>query len=355
MISALVMVFLLVVLIVDRDRRGPLAALVGLCALQAVIISLGQHYGIDAFRAVQPVTAAFIPPLAWVAFRMTAVRHVLRARDTFHLLGPLLVLLCALHVPAALDFLVPMAFLGYGTALLLAAWSGADGMPGARLETGDFWGRIWRLIAAALLVSAFFDGAVAVTLVAGLPHWQPWLVSIGFACILLMLGAHALSYGMVNGSRWKSGAGLKGRPVQDADPGFDAEVVARLDRLLADRKLYLDPDLTLGRLSRRLGVPVKQLSAAINRSTGENVSRYVNGFRIEKACERLRAGDTVTAAMESSGFNTRSNFNREFRRLTGQSPSAWREAAGMGSSLRSSNDGSGRGRSPLTAMRSTET
>ena len=207
----------------------------------------------------------------------------------------------------------------------------------------------------AVIISAFIDGAVAVALVAGLPHWQPWLVSIGFACMLLMLGGLALSYSMVNGYLGRAAAEPKGRPVADADPSFDAEVVARLDRLLAKQKLFLDPDLTLGRLSRRLGVPVKQLSAAINRSTGENVSRYVNGFRIERACERLRAGETVTAAMDSSGFNTRSNFNREFRRITGKSPSAWREAAGRDSSVLSGCDGRSRQRLPSTTMWSTET
>ena len=86
---------------------------------------------------------------------------------------------------------------------------------------------------------------------------------------------------------------------------------------------YLDPDLTLARLARRLHVPIKQLSAAINLVKGENVSRYVNGFRIRAARTSLEEGETVTEAMLSSGFNTKSNFNREFARVTGQSPSAF--------------------------------
>ena len=61
--------------------------------------------------------------------------------------------------------------------------------------------------------------------------------------------------------------------------------------------------------------------------TGANVSRHANGLRIERACESLLAGEAVTTALLSSGFNTRSNFNREFRRITGKSPSDWREAA----------------------------
>ena len=75
----------------------------------------------------------------------------------------------------------------------------------------------------------------------------------------------------------------------------------------------------------------KQLSATINRATGGNVSRYVNGFRIRHACERLKAGDNVTSAMLNSGFNTKSNFNREFLRTTGYSPRVWLATNGEGS------------------------
>ena len=69
MIGALVLGFLFAALVLRRDRHWLVSVLVGACALQSLIISLGQHYGVDSFRAVQPVTAASIPPLAWLAFR----------------------------------------------------------------------------------------------------------------------------------------------------------------------------------------------------------------------------------------------------------------------------------------------
>ncbi len=64
--------------------------------------------------------------------------------------------------------------------------------------------------------------------------------------------------------------------------------------------------------------------ATINRRTGENVSRFINNCRIAHACERLQTGENVTSAMLASGFNTKSNFNREFIRVTGKVPSAWK-------------------------------
>jgi AraC-like DNA-binding protein len=75
-----------------------------------------------------------------------------------------------------------------------------------------------------------------------------------------------------------------------------------------------------------LGVPVKQLSEAINKVTGKNVSRYINAARINEAKAVLSSGENVTSAMLSSGFNTKSNFNREFLRVAGVSPSEWLRA-----------------------------
>ena len=98
-----------------------------------------------------------------------------------------------------------------------------------------------------------------------------------------------------------------------------------LNALQTQERLYLDPDLTLARISRRMGRPLKQISMAINTTTGENVSRYINKYRIEHACRMLDAGENVTNTMLESGFNTKSNFNREFLRITGKTPSQWQQ------------------------------
>ena len=46
LLSALVLVFLLAVLLLRRDPPGFFIALVGLCAVQAAVIALAQHYGL---------------------------------------------------------------------------------------------------------------------------------------------------------------------------------------------------------------------------------------------------------------------------------------------------------------------
>ena len=105
----------------------------------------------------------------------------------------------------------------------------------------------------------------------------------------------------------------------------DRDVLVRVVGVLAEQKLFRDDTLTLTRLARRANVPARQISGAINRLAGKNVSQYINDFRIAEACRLLRETDMpVTTAMLESGFQTKSNFNREFRRVTTQSPATWR-------------------------------
>ncbi|MEJ5177687.1 helix-turn-helix domain-containing protein [Erwinia sp. MYb416] len=86
--------------------------------------------------------------------------------------------------------------------------------------------------------------------------------------------------------------------------------------------------MNLARLARKAGIPTRQVSAAVNALYQQSVSQYVNGWRIREAGERLAGSQqTVIEVMESVGFQTKSNFNREFRRITGKTPSEWRKDA----------------------------
>jgi len=96
--------------------------------------------------------------------------------------------------------------------------------------------------------------------------------------------------------------------------------------LMKDRHAYRDVDLNLDRLARKLAIPARQISAAINRATGKNVSQYVNEHRIAEACLLLAETEKpVTEIMFDVGFQTKSNFNREFRRVTDTTPLEWRD------------------------------
>jgi AraC-like DNA-binding protein len=315
---ALVLGFLLLRRLVAEGRLGPLSWPLALCAAQSLIIALAQHYQIPGMRLVQPVTATLIPPAAWLAFQASAVRRVNR-RDLAHLAGPVAALASLVAAPALLDLLIPLLFLGYGAAILRRCLGGPDALPQLRLEAGAAPARIWIVIATALGLSALTDALIFVAMAAGAPEARLWLVSLVSAGNLLVVGGLSIA-------RSLDGAPAETQAAPAPDDKADAESMAALARLMEAERPYLDPDLTLIKLARKLGVSAKALSAAINRTTGENVSRYINAARIDHAKARLAAGDSVTAAMLASGFNTKSNFNREFLRITGKTPTEWAQA-----------------------------
>ncbi|WP_246717388.1 helix-turn-helix transcriptional regulator [Oricola nitratireducens] len=111
----------------------------------------------------------------------------------------------------------------------------------------------------------------------------------------------------------------------EAPSDRDRALMQALDALMTEKQLYKDNNLTLARVARRLSVPVREVSAATNRTTGENFSRYMNAYRIRHAQRVLRETDlSITEVMFDAGFISKSSFNTEFRRIVGQTPSQYR-------------------------------
>ena len=322
MFVALVLAFLLLRAMISREAHMMLLLLIAACAAQSAIIALVQYYGVSALRPVQPVTATFIPPLAWLAFTAVARKPLVLSRDYLHVLGPVFTLFCSVFAPATLDVVIPVLFAGYGTMILVVLSKGEDSLPHSPLESGGLPLLVWRVIAISLLASACSDALIALNFLFGRNTWNFAFVGGLQALSMLTLGALSLSHAI--GSRRDVETDLT-EPATEVDAAQDAALMARLDELMIRQKPYLDPDLTLSRLGRKLIAPAKNLSAAINRSKGENVSRYINRQRIEHACGLMLQGVSVTTAMLESGFNTKSNFNREFLRLKEASPSQWLE------------------------------
>jgi AraC-like DNA-binding protein len=305
------------------DTHTSLLALIGICAMQAALIALVQYYGVVTLRPIQPVLAMFIPPVAWVAFQRAA-GGVANFKNMLHLLGPLAALTCLLVEPILLDLLIPVSFSLYGLAMLQRLSGGEASLPHSLLHSATGSIMAWRVVAVALIGSAVSDWLIAWDIAqssenGGVLGVITWLPSLGSSLSLLALGALSLTSAIES----RRDPSIDCPQISPDESERDALLLARLDAHLSNRKPYLDPDLTLARLARQLGVPAKQLSTAINRSRKENVSRTINRLRIEEACVRLRAGSSVTEAMLASGFNTKSNFNREFMRIKKMSPTQW--------------------------------
>jgi AraC-like DNA-binding protein len=319
MIIALLLSAFFLQRLVTRETHVSLLVLIATCAVQSVIMALVNYYGLTAIRPVQPILAMIIPPVAWLAFNWASSEQWSPRTLAWHGIGPVLAVLCLTLNPYVLDALIPVSFLGYGVTILAKLWQGEDSLLHSRLESGarPLWA--WRIVALSLIASALGDVAIAFGLAKGVSGLLMWLPSLGSSLSLLALGALSLTSSIES----KREVDAAETTLSADDMARDQFIVARLDAYMTNQKPFLDPDLTLARLARKLVLPAKQLSTAINRVKDENVSKYINAKRIEEACRLLAEGKPVTATVFDCGFNTKSNFNREFSRVMAKSPTEW--------------------------------
>lgn len=110
------------------------------------------------------------------------------------------------------------------------------------------------------------------------------------------------------------------------------DVRIRLETLMHEERIYTEESLTLQGLAERLNLTPHQLSEFFNAHLGQSFPAYVNGRRIERACELLKAEPdrTVLSIAYEVGFNSKTTFNTAFTKATGMSPSKFRKARRSG-------------------------
>lgn len=107
------------------------------------------------------------------------------------------------------------------------------------------------------------------------------------------------------------------------------DIYQELSALMQKEKLYTDPEITLLQLSKELDIHPNYLSQVINTIEQKNFYDYINIQRIE---EFKRIADlpgnrkfTLLSLAYECGFNSKTSFNRNFKKQTGISPSEYLE------------------------------
>lgn len=97
--------------------------------------------------------------------------------------------------------------------------------------------------------------------------------------------------------------------------------------LMHQKKFFLTPDLTLKMVADELDIHPNTLSQVINSVEQKNFFDYINTLRIEEFKERIMIPEnqkfTLLGLAYECGFNSKTSFNRNFKNLTGQSPSEY--------------------------------
>ncbi|KMW56558.1 Transcriptional regulator of various polyols utilization, AraC family [Candidatus Rhodobacter oscarellae] len=319
----------------DHFANPPFLALIALTAIQSALIGLRFGYGVEWVRYLSPLLASVMAPLVYFgSLYLVGPRPLMTARTLApHGIPLALVSLSLVAWPLALDAIIIGAFVAYAILTLLLLRSGTDALRLAALDGAGTTHRALVFVALVLVFSAAVDTLITLDIALMDARHLTQLVSIGNVATLLFLSVAAAvaSRGRaLADSAPDRATDTLDKPQPEAALTDDSKVMARIEALMTQSRIYRDADLNLDRLARRAVIPSRQISGAINRTAGKNVSQYVNDFRIKDACEQLETGTrSVTEIMFDVGFQTKSNFNREFRRVTGMAPIEWRKHSGL--------------------------
>nr|WP_299000970.1 helix-turn-helix domain-containing protein [uncultured Allomuricauda sp.] len=107
------------------------------------------------------------------------------------------------------------------------------------------------------------------------------------------------------------------------------KLVRMVDKYLQESEVFMDKNLTIVAISEPLKVHPKRISQAINKVNGENFNSYINRYRIEKAGEMLSDRSLDNLSIEGIGtevgFQSKSAFYTAFKKITGTTPSRYKE------------------------------
>ncbi len=102
-------------------------------------------------------------------------------------------------------------------------------------------------------------------------------------------------------------------------------LITRLEELMNQNKMYLEPELRLADISKELNITSHQLSELINTKYSMTFNNYINTYRIDHACKLLSTKHefTILQIAYESGFNSKSAFNTVFKATTGKTPTSF--------------------------------
>jgi AraC-like DNA-binding protein len=114
---------------------------------------------------------------------------------------------------------------------------------------------------------------------------------------------------------------LKGIDFRNGNRAEPVEVW-KARRLIEERS---SEELPLSRVAKSVNISPNYLSEKFKQVTGINFINYLTRIRVEQACRLLRDSDErVSEIAFAVGFQSLSQFNRAFKKLTGKSPTAYR-------------------------------
>lgn len=323
LVTLLVLLILMLTLwIGDRQRYRFALLFLFACSLLITVGMLRWIWPSPLLMLLRVLIATLLPALAWHCFSRLTQRPFPRWQFAPAIFA-FIIMQCW---PSAIDTVLFLLYLAYGVALINVGWRGSDKFTEVRLSEASTATKMAFAAGIFLCFSGLTDLLVALEFVWHQGMYAPQLIAV---LQTLMLPFLALAIAFAAHTRPSEHRAVQSLPIlAEVQTPEQAALCLQLEQRLRKDDLFLDSNLTLNLLARKAGIPARHISRAINATYNCNVSQWINGFRIRHAQQLLSSSSLpVTEVMLASGFTTKSNFNREFMRISGLTPSAFRQQA----------------------------
>ncbi len=119
----------------------------------------------------------------------------------------------------------------------------------------------------------------------------------------------------------------KDKAIQTPLSNETKEQIQKITDYIESEKPYLNSRLTIKELADNLNIQVYQLSKIINDGMQKNFFDFVNQYRVEEVKYQIQTNQnyTLLGIAYECGFNSKSSFNRIFKKHTGLTPSQYKK------------------------------
>ena len=154
-------------------------------------------------------------------------------------------------------------------------------------------------------------------------YW--YLVYIGMSAVIYWMGHVGIyKYGLYEERKQIRNYSIKNETFQIREKPKN-EHIAAMEKLVVDGRMFLDANLTLDKIADELNISKSHLSRIINSELETGFPDYINSLRVQEAKRYLSNAEfsnyTLVAIGLEAGFNSKTTFYNSFKKVTGVTPS----------------------------------
>lgn len=294
-------------------------------AMLTIMLSNSIYYEFSYLLGIIEYFLTFsVGPVLWLTVQDLQGKSWNNSRTLIlHLVPAVLYLLTAIGAmiaahPLYIPILIPLLHMqAYSTWLVITTWHNHHNKDKQPFSSA---GQGWLKLLSVLLIILHSSQWVRFVL-PGVEYLEFLVPVTGFA---IMYGL--IIYGFMNPGYYSE----SGQSATQYDPVSLRNKLNLLEQWMRENKMFTHRDLTLDQLAGTVDIPSREISYIINKGLNKNFNEWINQYRVNLVKEMLddhfNRHLTIDALAEEAGFNSRSSFYDAFKKITGTTPTGYKNS-----------------------------